>query len=90
MSKKVNLAVMKLGKYAHLIVLNDHLVHGEFPNSATTILEQSIPMEKIADAFSVNELEAMLAYRKGEAKSIEEPASSNGHLMFSPEEDDYK
>lgn len=74
MSKKVNLEVMKLGKYAHLIVLNDHLVHGEFPNSATTILEQSIPMERIADAFSVNELEAMLAYRKGETKSIEEPA----------------
>lgn len=74
MSKKVNIAVMKLGRYTHLIVLNDHLVHGEFPNSATTILEQSIPMEKIADAFSVNELEAMLAYRKGETKSIEEPA----------------
>lgn len=74
MSKKVNITVMKLGRYSHLIVLNDHLVHGEFPNSATTVLEQSIPMEKIADAFSVNELEAMLAYRKGETKSIEEPA----------------
>lgn len=74
MSKKVNITVMKLGRYSHLIVLNDHLVHGEFPNSATTIIEQSIPMERIADAFSVNELEAMLAYRKGETKSIEEPA----------------
>ncbi len=74
MSKKVNITVMKLGRYTHLIVLNDHLVHGEFPNSATTILEQSIPMERIADAFSVNELEAMLAYRKGETKSIEDPA----------------
>lgn len=74
MSKKVNITVMKLGRYSHLIVLNDHLVHGEFPNSATTVLEESIPMEKIADAFSVNELEAMLAYRKGETKSIEEPA----------------
>lgn len=74
MSKKINLEVMKLGKYAHLFVLNNHLVYGEFPNSATTIIEQSIPMERIADAFSVNELEAMLAYRKGETKSIEEPA----------------
>lgn len=74
MSKKVNLEVMKLGRYTHLIVLNNHLVYGEFPNSATTILEQSIPMERIADAFSVNDLEAMLAYRKGETKGIEEPA----------------
>lgn len=74
MSKKINLEVMKLGKYAHLIALNNHLVYGEFPNSATTILEKNIPMERIADAFSVNELEAMLAYRKGETKSIEEPA----------------
>lgn len=48
---------------AFVISLNSHLIRGEFPHTATPIVDLKIPMEKIADAFSVAELAEMLNYR---------------------------
>ena len=63
--KKYDLCIMRLGK-SRLIVLNNRLVHGEFPNSATVEYEGKIPLKRLADALPVEDLEAMLAYRKGD------------------------
>lgn len=48
---------------SYVIALNQYLIKGEFPNTATTIADLKIPMEKIADAFSVADLAEMLNYR---------------------------
>lgn len=48
---------------SYVISLNHHLINGEFPHTATTIANLKIPMEKLADAFSVADLAEMLNYR---------------------------
>lgn len=48
---------------SYVIALNRRLIKGEFPHTATTIADLKIPMEKIADAFSVTDLAEMLNYR---------------------------
>lgn len=62
----VNLIVMKHRNGAYVVGLNDRLIKGTFPNSASPIMETTVPMETIADAFSVKELEQMLKYRRGD------------------------
>lgn len=62
--KKVPLVLMKRGRGAHLVALNNTLVYGEFPSSASSVFETSISLARIANAFSVQELEDMLKYRK--------------------------
>ena len=48
---------------SYVIALNQHLIKGEFPHAATTIADLKIPMNKIADAFSITDLAEMLNYR---------------------------
>lgn len=62
--KKFEVCIMRRGN-SRLIALNSHLIHGEFPNSASVEYESTIPLKRLADAFSVDDLESMLAYRKG-------------------------
>ena len=65
--KSIELNIMKhFGRGytdSYVIALNQHLIKGEFPNTATLIADLKIPMEKIADAFSVADLAEMLNYR---------------------------
>jgi hypothetical protein len=65
--KPIELNVMKhFGRGytdSFVIALNSHLIKGEFPHTATQITDLKIPMEKIADAFSVTDLAEMLNYR---------------------------
>lgn len=65
--KPIELTIMKhFGRgytNSFVIALNSHLIKGEFPHTATLIADLKIPMEKIADAFSVEELKAMLEFR---------------------------
>lgn len=63
--KKVNLAIMRHSNGSTLVIMNDRLVKGEFPNTARTVVETEIPMEEIAQAFSTSELTWMLNYREG-------------------------
>ena len=49
---------------SYVIALNQHLIKGEFPNTATPIADLKIPMEKIAESFSVADLAEMLNYRR--------------------------
>ena len=62
--KKFDVCIMRRGQ-SRLIALNSCLVHGEFTNSASVEYESTIPLKRLADAFSVDDLETMLAYRKG-------------------------
>lgn len=65
--KPIELTIMKhFGRgytNSYVIALNSHLIKGEFPHTATLIADLKIPMEKIADAFSVTDLAEMLNYR---------------------------
>lgn len=65
--KPIELSIMKhFGRGytdSYVIALNQHLINGEFPHAATTLADLKIPMEKIADAFSVAGLAEMLNYR---------------------------
>ena len=65
--KPIELSIMKrFGRSytdSYVIALNSHLIKGEFPHTATTIADLKIPMEKIADAFSVTDIAEMLNYR---------------------------
>lgn len=63
--KKVNLTIMCHSNGSTLVIMNDRLVKGEFPNTARTVVETEIPMEEIAQAFSPSELTWMLNYREG-------------------------
>lgn len=63
--KKVNLTIMRHSNGSTLVIMNDRLVKGEFPNTARTVLETEIPMEEIAQAFSTSELTWMLNYKEG-------------------------
>lgn len=63
--KKVNLTIMRHSNGSTLVIMNDRLVKGEFPNTARTVVETEIPMEEIAQAFSTSELTWMLNYKEG-------------------------
>lgn len=67
--KKFDIVIMKLDK-SRLIGINNYLVHGSFPNEATVEYECKVPLKNMAMAFSVDELEEMLAYRKALLASI--------------------
>ena len=61
--KPVNLYISKYS-CGYVVSLNDYLVKGSFPNSATPIMETQISMESIASAFTPTELQEMLEYCK--------------------------
>lgn len=63
--KKVNLTIMRHSNGSTLVIMNNRLVKGEFPNTARTVVETEIPMEEIAQAFSTSELTWMLNYKEG-------------------------
>ena len=82
---------------SYVIALNSHLIKGEFPNTATTIADLKIPMEKIADSFSVADLAEMLNYRSksynAEMKDIANAFSVDelkAMLEFRTKDDDIK
>lgn len=62
--KKVPLYIGRHNKNCHVVGLNNRLVYGTLPNTATPVLELNIAMEEIAQAFSLQELEEMVEYRK--------------------------
>ena len=62
--KKVNLTIMRHSNGTTLVIMNDRLVKGEFPNTARTVVETEVSMEEIAQAFTPTELTWMLNYQE--------------------------
>ena len=62
---KVPFTIMRHSNGGFVVVLNDHLVKGSFPSSASTVLETDVALEDLADALAPSELKDMLDYRLG-------------------------
>lgn len=61
--KRVELTVMKHGNGSSVVVLNSRMICGEFPASAKPVVERTVRLRDIADAFSADDLKEMLEYR---------------------------
>lgn len=60
---KVPFTIMRHSNGGFLVVLNDCLIKGSFPNSASTVLETDVALEDLANALAITELKDMLDYR---------------------------
>lgn len=60
---KVPFTIMRRSNGGFVVVLNDYLVKGSFPSSASTVLETDVALEDLADALAISELKDMLDYR---------------------------
>lgn len=62
--EKVNLTILRHSNGSTLVIMNDLLVKGEFPNTARTVVETEVSMEELAQAFTPTELTWMLNYQE--------------------------
>ena len=69
---KVPFTIMRHSNGGFVVVLNDHLVKGSFPNSASTVLKTDVALEDLADAIAITELKDMLDYRLAKIKKDRE------------------
>lgn len=60
---KVPFLIMRHSDGSFVIGLNNYLIKGSFPNSATTLLETEVSLEDLADALAPSELKDMIDYR---------------------------
>ena len=64
MDKKVEITVMQRAGKPCIVVLNNFMICGSFPSEAHPILETKVPLKDIAMAFSANDLQEMLEFRR--------------------------
>lgn len=57
-------SIMKRSPNSYVLVVGDTMVYGEFPHTAYSVYDGKARLMDFARAFSVEELEKMLAYRK--------------------------
>lgn len=69
---KVPFTIMRHSNGGFVVILNDYLVKGSFPSSASTVLETDVALEDLADALAPSELKDMLDYRLGKIKKDRE------------------
>lgn len=69
---KVPFTIMRHSNGGFVVALNDYLVKGSFPSSASTVLETDVALEDLADALAVTELKDMLDYRLAKIKKDRE------------------
>lgn len=72
---KVPFSIMRHSNGEFVVVLNDYLVKGSFPNSASSVLDTDLALEDLADALSPSELKDMLDYRLAKIKKDKENRS---------------
>lgn len=65
---KVPFTIMRHSNGGFVVVLNDYLVKGSFPNSAAPVLETDVALEDLANALAITELKDMLDYRLAKIK----------------------
>ena len=69
---RVPFTIMRHSNGGLVVVLNDYLVKGSFPSSASTVLETDVALEDLADALAITELRDMLDYRLAKIKKDQE------------------
>ena len=69
---KVPFAIMRHSNGGFVVMLNDYLVKGSFPSSASPLLETDVALEDLADALAITELKDMLDYRLAKIKKDQE------------------
>ena len=65
---RVPFTIMRHSNGAFVVVLNNYLVKGLFPSSASPVLETDVALEDLADALAITELKDMLDYRLAKIK----------------------
>lgn len=65
-STNKSFSIMKHSPNSYLLIVGDYLVKGEFPNTAYSVYNGKASLSDFAQAFTVEELEKMLEYRKNQ------------------------